>query len=36
MGLEGTLFTNMEDIKLNAMAKLWKILKEAFCWCFQH
>jgi hypothetical protein len=30
----GKQFTTMEDIKLNAMAELWKIPKEAFRWCF--
>jgi hypothetical protein len=35
MGLKGTLFATMEDIKLNVTAKLWKIPKEAFSRCFQ-
>jgi len=35
MGLKGTRFTIMEDIKSNAMAELRKIPKEAFCRCFQ-
>jgi hypothetical protein len=35
MGLKGTRFATMENIKSNAMAELWKIPKEAFCWCFQ-
>jgi hypothetical protein len=28
-------FATMEDIKSNATAKLRKIPKEAFRWCFQ-
>jgi hypothetical protein len=32
---QGTLFTTMEDNRLNAMAELWKIPKEAFFQCFQ-
>jgi hypothetical protein len=36
MGLKGPHFTTMEDIEWNAMAKLQKIPKEAFCQCFQH
>jgi hypothetical protein len=35
MGLKGTSFVTMEGIKLNTTAKLWKIPKEAFRWCFQ-
>jgi histone-lysine N-methyltransferase SETMAR len=35
MGLKGTCFATMEDIKWNATAKLWKIPKEAFHRCFQ-
>jgi len=35
MGLKGTRLATMEDIKLNAMAKLWRIPKEAFHRCFQ-
>jgi transposase len=35
MGLKGTHFATMEDIKSNAMAELWKIPKEAFHRCFQ-
>jgi len=35
MGLKGTRFTTMKDIKSNAMAELWRIPKEAFHWCFQ-
>jgi hypothetical protein len=35
MGLKGTHFATMEDIKSNVMAELWKIPKEAFHWCFQ-
>ena len=35
VGLKGTRFTTMEDIKLNATAKLRKISNEAFCRCFQ-
>jgi hypothetical protein len=35
MGLKGTHFATMEDIKLNATAELHKIPKEAFRWCFQ-
>jgi hypothetical protein len=34
MGLR-THFTTMKDAKSNATAKLGKISKEAFCWCFQ-
>jgi hypothetical protein len=35
MALKAMRFTTMEDIKLNAMAELRKIPKEAFCWCIQ-
>jgi transposase len=35
MGLKGTGFATMEDIKSNAMAELRNIPKEAFRWCFQ-
>ena len=35
MGLKGTRFATMEDIKSNAMAELQKIPKEPFCQCFQ-
>jgi histone-lysine N-methyltransferase SETMAR len=35
MGLKGTRFATMEDIKSNAMAELRKIPKEAFHHCFQ-
>jgi hypothetical protein len=35
MGLKGTNFATMEDIKWNAMAELQKIPKEAFRHCFQ-
>ena len=35
MGLKGTHFATMEDIKSNATAKLQKIPKESFCRCFQ-
>jgi hypothetical protein len=35
MGLKGAHFTTMENIKLNETAKIWKIPKEAFRWCFQ-
>jgi hypothetical protein len=35
MGLKGTRFATMEDIKLNTTAELWKIPKEAFCHYFQ-
>jgi hypothetical protein len=35
MGLKGTHFANIEEIKLNAVAKPWKISKETFCRCFQ-
>jgi hypothetical protein len=35
MGLKGTRFATIEDIKLNVMAELWKIPKEAFRQCFQ-
>jgi hypothetical protein len=35
MGLKGTRFVAMEDIKSNAMAKLRKISKEDFRPCFQ-
>jgi hypothetical protein len=35
MGLKGTRFTTMEDIKLNVTAELRKIPKEAFRRCFQ-
>jgi hypothetical protein len=36
MGLKGMHFATMEDIKPNAMAKLWKIPKEPFHWCFHN
>jgi hypothetical protein len=35
MGLKGTCFANMEYIKSNVTAELWKIPKETFHWCFQ-
>jgi hypothetical protein len=35
MGLKGTRFATMVDIKLNAMAELRKITKETFRHCFQ-
>jgi len=35
MGLKGTRFATIEDIKLNAMAELQRIPKEAFHRCFQ-
>jgi hypothetical protein len=35
MGLKGTRFATMEDIKSNATAELQKIAKEAFRRCFQ-
>jgi len=35
MGLKGTRFATMEDIKSNATAELRKIPKEAFHRCFQ-
>jgi len=35
MGLKQTRFTTMQDIKLNVMAELWRIPKEAFHRCFQ-
>jgi len=35
MGLKGTRFATMEDIKSNATAKLGRIPKEAFHRCFQ-
>jgi len=35
MGLKGTGFSNMEDIKSNATAELQKTAKEAFRRCFQ-
>jgi len=35
MGLKGTHFSTMEDIKSNATAGLPKIPKEAFRRCFQ-
>jgi hypothetical protein len=35
MGLKGTHFAIMEDIKLNTMAELRKIPNEAFCRYFQ-
>jgi hypothetical protein len=31
----GEEFATMEDIKSNTVAELQKILKEAFCRCFQ-
>jgi hypothetical protein len=35
MGLKGTHFTTMEDMKLNAMDGLWKIPKDVSCQCFR-
>jgi hypothetical protein len=35
MCLKGMRFATMEDIISNVTAKLRKIPKEAFCWCFQ-
>jgi hypothetical protein len=35
LGLNEIQLTTMEDIKASVMAELWKILKEAFCWCFE-
>jgi hypothetical protein len=35
MGIKGTCFSTMKDIKSNAMAELLKTPKEAFCRCFQ-
>jgi hypothetical protein len=35
MGLKGTRFATMEDIKSNVTAKLQKIPKEAFRQCYQ-
>jgi hypothetical protein len=35
MGLKGTEFTTMEDIKSNATEKTPEIPKQAFCQCFQ-
>jgi hypothetical protein len=35
MGLKGMHFATLEDIKSNVTAKLQKIAKEAFRWCFQ-
>jgi hypothetical protein len=35
MGLKGTRFVTMEDIKSNATTELPWIPKEAFHWCFQ-
>jgi hypothetical protein len=35
MCLKGICFTTMQDIKLNVMAKLWKIPKETVRQCFQ-
>jgi hypothetical protein len=35
MGLKGTRFTTMYDIKSNATTELRKIRIEAFRWCFQ-
>jgi hypothetical protein len=35
MGLKETGFATMEDMKLNAMAELQDISKEAFLQCFQ-
>jgi hypothetical protein len=35
MGLKGTCFATMEDIKSNAMAEFQKIPKEAYCRFFQ-
>jgi transposase len=36
MGLKGTHFANIEDIKSNATAELRRVPKEAFHRCFQH
>jgi hypothetical protein len=35
MGIKGSRFTSMKDIKSNAMAELRKIPEEAFLRCFQ-
>jgi hypothetical protein len=35
IGHRGTYFTAIEDMKLNAMAELQKIPKEAFRRCFR-
>jgi hypothetical protein len=35
MGLKGTRFPTMEDIKSNATVQLWNIPNKAFCQCFQ-
>jgi transposase len=35
IGLMGTRFAAIEDIKSNATAELQKVPKEAFCRCFQ-
>jgi hypothetical protein len=35
MGLKGTCFATMDDIKSNVMAELQKIPEEAFHRCFQ-
>jgi hypothetical protein len=35
MGLKGTRFATMENIKSNVTAELWKIPIEAFHGCFQ-
>ena len=35
MGLKGTRFATVEDIKSNVTTELRKIPKEAFCQCFQ-
>jgi hypothetical protein len=35
MGLKGTHFATMEDIKSNVMDELRKIPKEAFCQCIR-
>jgi hypothetical protein len=35
MGLKGTHFASMEDIKSNATGELWNIPSEAFRRCFQ-
>jgi hypothetical protein len=35
MGLSGTHFATIEEIKSNATAKLRKVPKESLRWCFQ-
>jgi hypothetical protein len=35
MGLNGTRFATMEDIKSNTTAERWEIPKETFRRCFQ-